>query len=35
MLSRELADGDVVVVMGAGDVWRVFDSLAFDDEKEQ
>ncbi len=31
ILSRELSEGDVAVVMGAGDVWRVFDCLELKD----
>ena len=27
ILKRELCDGDVAVIMGAGDVWRVFDHI--------
>ena len=34
ILVRQLNRGDVAVVMGAGDVWRVFDCLTFDDEEK-
>ena len=30
MLQEELSDGDIAVVMGAGDIWRVFEHLNFD-----
>ena len=31
MITADTRVGDTVVVMGAGDVWRVFDSLVFDE----
>ena len=31
MLSDELCEGDVAVVMGAGDVYKLFDHLDFDE----
>lgn len=30
MLQEELSDGDIAVVMGAGDIWHVFEHLNFD-----
>ena len=30
MLDRELRDGDVVIIMGAGDIYKVFDLLDFE-----
>ena len=30
MLQNELSDGDIAVVMGAGDIWHVFEHLNFD-----
>ncbi|MBO7303058.1 MAG: UDP-N-acetylmuramate--L-alanine ligase, partial [Clostridia bacterium] len=33
MLESELCEGDIAVVMGAGDIWRVFEHLNFDTEK--
>ena len=30
MLQEELCEGDIAVVMGAGDIWRVFEYLNFD-----
>ena len=30
MLCSELKDGDIAVVMGAGDIWQVFEHLKFD-----
>ena len=29
-LKKELREGDIAVVMGAGDIWRVFDHLDFE-----
>ena len=31
-LEAELREGDIAVVMGAGDIWRVFEHLNFDTE---
>lgn len=33
-LKSELKEGDIAVVMGAGDIWRVFDYLDFDIDGE-
>ena len=30
MLQNELGEGDIAVVMGAGDIWHVFEHLKFD-----
>ena len=30
MLCSELKEGDIAVVMGAGDIWQVFEHLKFD-----
>ena len=30
MLESELREGDIAIVMGAGDIWRVFEHLNFD-----
>ena len=30
LLQTELRDGDIAVVMGAGDIWHVFEHLNFD-----
>ena len=30
MLQNELKEGDIAIVMGAGDIWRVFEHLNFD-----
>ncbi|MBE6534570.1 MAG: UDP-N-acetylmuramate--L-alanine ligase [Ruminococcaceae bacterium] len=30
MLCSELKDGDIAVVMGAGDIWQIFEHLKFD-----
>lgn len=30
-LQAELCEGDIAIVMGAGDIWRVFEYLDFDD----
>ena len=32
MLETELCEGDIAIVMGAGDIWRVFEHLNFDTE---
>jgi UDP-N-acetylmuramate--alanine ligase len=33
MISDELCDGDVAIVMGAGDVWRVLEHIEYDSEE--
>ena len=33
MISDELCDGDVAIVMGAGDVWRVLEYIEYDSEE--
>ncbi len=30
MLTEEMSEGDIGVVMGAGDIWKVFECLTFD-----
>ena len=30
LLTEELRDGDMAIVMGAGDIWHVFEHLDFD-----
>ena len=35
MLKDELREGDVAIVMGAGDVWHTFKYLDFDADKRR